>query len=391
MTHSGTYDLERLRARIDQGEQEQAISTILGMLRGGTNVPDVHRLLAYGYLKGGKTIKAIRELRTARTLGTTAQTEIAFGRMLRTHEYFESALTCFQAAVELEPDNFDAQCLVAMTYQSLGQLELAIEYGQTCLETADRAACQQPLNPLPFPNPVKFDTRRHERNIIAFSLFGDDPYYLECATASASMALAIYPEWKCRFYCAPDVPQSCLKTLLRLNAQVGRVSHASQNWSGLFWRFFAFDDPDVDFVMVRDVDSPFTIRERLAVEDWLSSGFPFHVIRDSPAHLEPIMAGLWAGRTGLLPPLQPMISKFLPMVKTKYGDQHFLRLNIWPLIRNITLAHDRYHTLRESRRPPEHPTQDTAPIGFGLPRENSTSEPVARVIPNANCPPVEPQ
>jgi hypothetical protein len=45
----------------------------------------------------------------------------------------------------------------------------------------------------------------------------------------------------------------------------------SVNWSGLFWRFYAFDDPNVNVVMVRDVDSPFTLRERLAVEDWLAS------------------------------------------------------------------------------------------------------------------------
>lgn len=104
------------------------------------------------------------------------------------------------------------------------------------------------------------------------------------------------------------------------------------------------------------------------IEDWLKSEFPFHVIRDHPNHLEPIMAGLWAGRTGLLPPLEPMINKFLPTVNTRYADQHFLRLYIWPRICNIALAHDRYYTLRNSCPPPEHSTQDKVSIGFGLPR-----------------------
>ena len=65
------------------------------------------------------------------------------------------------------------------------------------------------------------------------------------------------------------------------------------NWSGLFSRFYGFDDPTVNVVMVRDVDSPFTLRERLVVEDWLASELPFHVIRDHYNHSEPMRAGLW--------------------------------------------------------------------------------------------------
>lgn len=80
------------------------------------------------------------------------------------------------------------------------------------------------------------------------------------------------------------------------------------------------------------------------------------------------MAGLWAGRTGLLPPLEPIIREFLPTANTRYADRHFLRLHIWPRICNIALAHDRYYTLRNSALPPEHPIQDRVSIGFGLPR-----------------------
>ena len=362
--------LEQLKATIEQGEQEQSISTALEILQSHPNVPDAHRLLAYCYLKDSRTDEAARHLSAARELGTTAEIEIAFGRRLRTDQLFGAALTCFQAAVELDPKNFDAHALVAMTYESLGDFELATKYGQVCLENADREACQQPIDPLPLPDEgADFDPRNRARNIIAFSLFGKNSYYYESAIASASIALAIFPEWQCRFYCGPDVPKSLMNSLIRLRAQVatsGTIS--SDDWSGLFWRFLTFDDPNVDFVMVRDVDSPFTVRERFAVEDWLASGFPFHVIRDHRKHVEPMMAGLWGGRTGVLPPLMPILSKFLPTVQGRYGDQHFLRRHIWPLIRDITLAHDRYYTLRNSRRPPEHPTQDLNHIGFCLPR-----------------------
>ena len=67
---------------------------------------------------------------------------------------------------------------------------------------------------------------------------------------------------------------------MRLRSQLFISPRSSVNWSGLFWRFYAFDDPTVNVVMVRHVDSPFTLRERLVVEDWLASELPFHVIRD---------------------------------------------------------------------------------------------------------------
>src|SRR5207302_11089623 len=101
----------------------------------------------------------------------------------------------------------------------------------------------------------------------------------------------------------------------------------SVNWSGLFWRFYAFDDPEVNVVMVRDIDSPFTLRERLAVEEWLASEFPFHVIRDHYNHSEPMMAGLWGGWTRLLPPMRALVERHLPQARDRYSDQEFLRLH----------------------------------------------------------------
>ena len=209
--------LEQLKARIERGEQQQAISTALEILQSHPNVPDVHRLLAYGYLKDSKTDDAARHLTAARELGTTAEIEIAFGRMLRADRLFGAALTCFRAAVELDPENFDAHALVAMTYESLGEFELATKYGQVCLENADREACQQPLDPLPLPDEgANFDPGNRTRNIIAYSLYGKNSYYYESAIASASMVLAIFPEWQCRFYCSAEVPKSLMNTLIRL-------------------------------------------------------------------------------------------------------------------------------------------------------------------------------
>jgi hypothetical protein len=138
--------------------------------------------------------------------------------------------------------------------------------------------------------------------------------------------------------------------------------------TGLLWRFLAFDDPEVDVVMVRDIDSPFTLRERLAVDQWLASDFPFHVMRVHLYHCETMLAGLWAGWTKLLPPISSLLSMHNRSTDDRYTDQKFLRLNVWPRIRDATLVHDRYFNLGETRRPPSHPTEALGHIGMAWPK-----------------------
>jgi hypothetical protein len=255
-----------------------------------------------------------------------------------------------------------------MHHAQRGQSELACQYGQRSLEARDREAARQTVEAVQSARPTPFDPASPDQNIISFSLFGNHPYYWESAIATASMAFAIFPEWRCRFYCDTKVPNAVRRTLLRLRAQLFISPQDSVNWSGLFWRFFAFDDPKVNVVMVRDVDSAFSVRERLAVDDWLASTFPFHVIRDHYNHTEPMMAGLWGGWTRLLPPLHELVTKFQVKIKDRYGDQEFLRLNVWPRIRAATLAHDRFFRLGETLLPPRHLTESCTSIGMAWPK-----------------------
>jgi tetratricopeptide (TPR) repeat protein len=368
--------LEQIRRRIEAGDSPWAIEQLRTLIRQGAAAPDVHRLLALAHLKDGAFDAAIAALTNARAIHTTSATELAFGRFLNKDGYKEAALNCFLAAAELDPENADALALVCRLYAELGQPDSAVPYGQRSLEARDRQAALQTIEAAGSVRPKPFDPSSPNQNIISFSLFGDNPYYWESATAIASMALAIFPEWRCRFYCDPDIPEAVRQTLIRLRSQLFISPRNSVNWSGLFWRFYAFDDPNVNVVMVRDIDSPFTLRERLAVEEWLASEFPFHVIRDHHNHSEPMMAGLWAGWTRLLPPMRPLVESYLGQTKDRYADQEFLRLEIWPRIRSATLAHDRHFKLGETRRPAHHPTGAYTHIGMGWPRHapKSTSD-----------------
>ena len=68
---------------------------------------------------------------------------------------------------------------------------------------------------------------------------------------------------------------------------------------GMLWRFIPVLDPTVDLMVSRDLDSRLTAREQAAVEEWLTTGLAFHVMRDHPAHGASILAGLWGARMDL--------------------------------------------------------------------------------------------
>lgn len=234
----------------------------------------------------------------------------------------------------------------------LGQKDLAVKWGAQALEMRDEAArTNAQAGQLPSRERKRpFDPSRPERNVIAYSLFGRDDYYFDCALANARIAMASFPDFRPRYYCSHEVPGSVLDELRELGSEVQLVEQGSSRWEGLFWRFWAFDDPEADVVLVRDVDSPLTARERVAVEDWLyNSDAPFHVLRDLPTHTNPIMAGLWGGFTGLLPPLAPLSKSFLEGRSYRYADQSFLNQHVWPLIREACLAHDSNYELLETR------------------------------------------
>lgn len=102
------------------------------------------------------------------------------------------------------------------------------------------------------------------------------------------------------------------------------------------------DDVQVGYFLVRDCDSLLSKREAAAVGEWLASGKYFHVMRDWWTHTDLILAGMWGGIAGILPPMAELIESYSSAhMVTANWDQWFLRDRIWGLIRNDCLVHDR--------------------------------------------------
>lgn len=225
---------------------------------------------------------------------------------------------------------------LAAACHKLGDDEAAATWGRKAIaKKTDRASSLGP--PLALGQP-----RSDGLRIISFSLWGDKPRYLRGALHNALRAPQVYPDFRCRFYLDRSVPDDLVATLASLGAETIVEDGPPSNIHRLTRRFLVADDPAVSHYLVRDCDSLVNTREAAAVRLWLDSGKAFHVMRDWWTHTDPILAGMWGGRGGVLPKVAPLIATYKPgTMETPNWDQWFLRDRIWPSIRHHALVHDR--------------------------------------------------
>ncbi len=197
----------------------------------------------------------------------------------------------------------------------------------------------------------EFNPDQAHRNIISFSLWGDNPDYLEGAILNATVAPVIYPGWKCRFYCDTSVANHVIEKLKSLGSEVRVLDKNTLPFFGLFWRFFVADDPNVDRYIIRDCDCTVNCQERIAVDEWIASNKHFHVMRDYASHTELIHAGMWGGVRGAIPDIAKLIVNYYDkQPKERTIDQRFLRHYIWPIAKQSMLCHDSNYSFNNSKK-----------------------------------------
>jgi hypothetical protein len=179
---------------------------------------------------------------------------------------------------------------------------------------------------------------------ISYSLWGDADIYNVGMIKNAEQAKIIYPDWKVIVYYDNTVPKDTIERLIALD--VICVDASNFNLYGMFWRFLAADLKDCEYAIFRDSDSRLSVREKLAVDEWINSGKSIHVMRDHPYHMIPcgndrlgILGGMW-GIKGNLLPITQMIKKFPLSTQNKYGnDQTFLK-EVYFIFENDRCTHD---------------------------------------------------
>ena len=176
-------------------------------------------------------------------------------------------------------------------------------------------------------------------NVIAISLWGDKPKYLQGAIENCKLAKLIYPEWKLRFYIDQSITVDFARQLKDEGAGVYQVADNKGSFYGMYWRFWTNDDPTVDRYIIRDSDSRLNYREQAAVDEWILSKKKFHIMRDHPHHRYPIMGGLWGCVRGAIPNMAGLIEQWNSY--DRYCcDQDFLAYVIYPLVKHDALVHD---------------------------------------------------
>lgn len=206
--------------------------------------------------------------------------------------------------------------------------------------------------------------------IIAFSLWGNNPKYTIGAIKNAELARKLFPDWVCRFYVGSSVSRIIQTRLINEHDRLsfgdgwqdsvidGRLCWTSKSgktqlvlmeepgdWRGMFWRFTAIDDPNCEVMISRDCDSRLSMREKLAVDEWLASDELIHVMRDHPHHSVPILGGMFGLKKGVFDNLTHEINEFLQEPSLRDGgnywqiDQEFLANYVWTKTRRM-MTHD---------------------------------------------------
>lgn len=174
---------------------------------------------------------------------------------------------------------------------------------------------------------------------IAFSLYGDNPLYIEGIQFACHSYAEIFPGWKPVIYAGRSVPQDVLTQLTRdFGALIIDMSDSTEDSTAMFWRYLAVDNPGGDAILFRDADSRASKRERAAVDQWLASALNFHIMRDHPNHVLPMMGGMWGVHPHALSNVKELINEYGPDSQFS-GDQRWLASIVYPLAQESCLVH----------------------------------------------------
>lgn len=184
------------------------------------------------------------------------------------------------------------------------------------------------------------------KNIVSYSLWGSDMIYWVGALKNIELVNKFYPGFISRFYIDKNSKKDLIESIKGENVEIVLVN-SEDSFHGMFWRFWASEDPEVDIFLSRDCDSRISEREVAAVNEWLNSDKDFHIMRDHPYHQSRIMGGMWGSRNQLMRRLElsEKIKDWLSKPKTDYIlgiDQDFLNEIIYQIVKSVSLEHSEF-------------------------------------------------
>ncbi len=327
------------------GKRQQALDALRPLVTDKKSKRHMVQLAMYHYLAEQPAEAIALFLEVDKLFGRDAKIIHAISSAYAQNKQYSEAITWAMKALGDYPNDISLNSILAQSHGSLGNLERARRDGVATLLARDAAESVQAIFKgftLPAPDAEAVRQRLGKKQVVSFSLYGANQRYLRGALHNVLLCMELYPGWTMRFYVDDSVPAPFLDILRDLHCEVLVQASGQPVARKLCWRFLVADDPDVGRYLVRDCDSVVSAREVGTVRDWLESGRLFHVIRDWPTHTDLMLAGLWGGVAGVLPPMSRLKDDFI----TRYNiaslniDQIFLGKYLWPVVKASCLVSD---------------------------------------------------
>ena len=254
------------------------------------------------------------------------------------------SIAACEAALALGSGSANVHDCLCEAHQRGGRADLAVVAGRMALENKNRRfGASTPLAAMPASLPPVFNPGRPDLNVITYTLWGNQPRYQVPLLENARIRPHLFPEWTIRVYHDHSVDPGYLRQLAANGVELRamRLPPGVPAHRGLLWRFEVIADPAIQRFLIRDADSLLTVKERVAVDAWLRSDFHFHAMRDWYTHTDLLLAGMWGGVGGILPPLATLLGAYTAWrVENDHVDQDLLTETVWPAIRRNVLIHD---------------------------------------------------
>lgn len=189
-------------------------------------------------------------------------------------------------------------------------------------------------------------------NLASFSLYGDSEHYYQGMFMNFSAIREFLPDFIVVVHVDSSYPVDRINALCARGMRIVLEKNLG-GIHGMYWRYFSTENTGV--VIIRDADSRFSKRDAGLVRDWIASGKRFHIIRDNPMHVKPIMGGLWGVRGGIAN-IRELVNKYATWGNYA-DDEKFLEDYVFPAAKNDCLEHTStdYHSTEHFIRIPAVP------------------------------------
>jgi len=181
--------------------------------------------------------------------------------------------------------------------------------------------------------------------VISYCLYGTGDKYILGSLRNAELAPLYYPTFECWFYTDISVDKNVVDQLRKYSyvkiIPIDIREYPNTNFTKCV-RFLPMSEENVELMLSRDTDSRFSIREVNAVNEWMSSGKTFHIIRDHPYHGYKILGGAWASRKIQNFDFKQKMEIYKSVMGIWDVDQRFLIDKVYPIVREDSVIHDNY-------------------------------------------------